>query len=245
MSAALLRSILFAAVYYIGSVATVSFAVIESAFGQEATIRGSRRWALWHRWCARHILGLSSRVEGDLPQSGALIVFKHESMFEAVETLALFDRPAVVMKREVVDMFGWGYVARRHGVIPVDREAGATALRSMLAAAKAAKAAGRPIILFPEGTRVPHGESPPLRAGLAGLYKILGWPVVPVALDSGRFSPKGSFIKRGGTVTMRVGEAIPPGLPREEIEARVFAAINALNDPPGRNRGDHHPDPVR
>jgi 1-acyl-sn-glycerol-3-phosphate acyltransferase len=224
----LLRSLLFAAIYYCGSVILVAFAAIETLFGQEATIRGARRWALWHRWCAAHLLGLTVRLEGTLPQSGALVVFKHESMFEAVETLALFDRPAVVMKQELVDMFGWGYVARAHGVIPVNRDAGASAMRAMIAAAKAAKAAGRPIILFPEGTRVPHGESPPLRAGLAGLYKVLGLPVVPVALDTGRFSPKGSFIKKGGIVTMRVGEPIPPGLPRDEIEARVHAAINVL-----------------
>jgi 1-acyl-sn-glycerol-3-phosphate acyltransferase len=226
---ALLRSILFAALYYPGSVIIVCFAVIESLFGQEATIRGSRRWARWHRWCAAHLLGLRTHVEGILPQSGALVVFKHESMFETVETLVLFDRPAVVMKKELVDMFGWGFIARRYGVIPVDREAGSAAMRAMIVAAKAAKDAGRPIILFPEGTRVNHGETPPLRAGLAGLYKVLGLPVVPVALDSGKFSPRGSFIKRPGTVTMKVGETIPPGLPREEIERRVFDAINVLN----------------
>ena len=226
---ALIRSLLFAGIFYSGSVIVISFAVIESLVGQEATIRGARRWALWHRWCARWLLGLATRVEGSLPQSGALIVFKHESMFEAVETLALFDKPAVVMKQELLDMFGWGYVARRHGVIPVNREAGASAMRAMISAAKAAKAAGRPIILFPEGTRVPHGQSPPLRAGLAGLYKVLGLPVVPVALDSGKFSPRGSFVKQGGIVTMRVGEAIPAGLSREEIEARVHVGINALN----------------
>jgi 1-acyl-sn-glycerol-3-phosphate acyltransferase len=226
---ALLRSIIFTLIYYPGSVITVSITVIESFFGQEATIRGSRRWALWHRLCATHILGLTTRVEGVLPQSGALIVFKHESMYEAVETLALFDRPAVVMKQELVDMFGWGFVARRHGVIPVNRDAGASAMRRMITAAKAAKEAGRPVVLFPEGTRVPHGETLPLRAGLAGLYKVLGLPVVPVALDSGRFAPKSSFVKGSGVVTMRVGETIPPGLPREEIEARVFAAINMLN----------------
>jgi 1-acyl-sn-glycerol-3-phosphate acyltransferase len=226
---ALLRSLLFVIIFYIGSLFVVGAAVLAVPFGQDAVIRGSRTWALWHRWCAAHLLGIRTHLIGTLPQTGALVVFKHESMFEAIETLALFDRPAVVMKQELVDMFGWGYVARRHGVIPVNRDAGASAMRQMIAAAKAAKTAGRPVILFPEGTRVPHGETPELRAGLAGLYKVLGLPVVPVALDSGRFSPKGSFVKSSGIVTMKVGETIPAGLARTEIEARVFDAINALN----------------
>src|SRR3546814_16522615 len=96
----------------------------------------------------------------------------------------------------------------------------------MMKAAKAALAMGRPICLFPEGTRVPHGERPPLRAGFAGLYAMLKVPVIPVAIDSGRLSPRNSFLKRPGTITLHVGEIIIHGLPRAEAEARVPAAIN-------------------
>jgi 1-acyl-sn-glycerol-3-phosphate acyltransferase len=226
---ALIRSTLFAVFFYIGSVVTVLAAMAMVPFGQAAAIRGSRTWALWHRWCARFVLGVRVKVEGDLPQSGVFYVIKHESSFETIETLVLFDRPAVVMKQELVDMFGWGYVARAHGVIPVDRDAGAGALRAMIAAGKAAKASGRPVVLFPEGTRVAHGEAPPLRAGFAGLYKILGLPVIPIAVDSGKLY-RGGFVKHAGVVTMRVGETIPAGLDRDDVERRVHTAINALND---------------
>ncbi len=224
-----LRSLLFAVVFYVGSVFVVGAAVAMVPFGERATIRGARNWALWHRFCARFILGIRTKIVGELDTKQALYIFKHESMYETVETLALFRRPVVVMKQELLDLFGWGYAARKHGSIGVDREAGATAMRRMIAQAKRAKESGRPIVLFPEGTRVPHGEKPELRAGLAGLYKILGLPVIPVALDSGKVWPRG-FVKRSGIVTMKVGEEIPPGLSREEIESRVHAAINALND---------------
>ena len=220
---ALLRSILFVLIFYPGSVVMVLAALASIPFGQEAIIASSRRWAIWHRWCARWILGIRTRV------IGVLYALKHEAMFETIETLVIFHRPVVVMKKELADMFGWGYAARRMGVIPVDREAGAAAMRHMIAAARIAKASNRPIVLFPEGTRVPHGERPELRAGFAGLYKVLGLPVVPIALDSGKIWPKG-LVKRPGIVTLKVGETIPPGLPREEAEARVHRAINALND---------------
>jgi 1-acyl-sn-glycerol-3-phosphate acyltransferase len=226
----LLRTLVFTLIYYLGCIPTVTAALLMIPFGQSAIVRGSRRWALWHRWCAHHILGIKTRVDGILPQHSVLVVMKHESMYEAVETLALFDEPAVVVKKELSQIPVWGHVALRHGVIPVDRDSGAAAVRLMLAAGRAAIARDRPIILFPEGSRIPHGEQPALKSGMAGLYRLLGLPIVPVALDSGRLAPKGRFIKTPGVVTFKVGELIPPGLKREEVEARVHMAINALND---------------
>ena len=100
----------------------------------------------------------------------------------------------------------------------------------MMRAAAAVVADGRPVVIFPEGTRVAVGQAPLLAAGFAGLYKILKLPVVPIALDSGSVWPR-SFIKYPGTVSLRVGAKIGPGLPRDAIEAQVHEAINALQHP--------------
>lgn len=224
----LIRSILFTVVFYVGSIPLVIWAFLTLLGNERAVLRSSRLWARWHRWCAAHILGIRTVIEGTLPQSGALVVFKHESMFETIEVLVMFKQPAVVFKKQLLAIPVWGLVARRHGVIPIDRDAGAAAMRQMIAAGKAALAKGRPIILFPEGTRVARGSAPELGAGMAGLYRLLGVPLVPVALDSGKVWPRG-FIRHPGTVTMKVGEPIPPGLARVEVERRVHAAINALN----------------
>jgi len=225
----LLRSILFALVFYPGTVVVVLSGFPAALIGPKTVAAVTHGWARYHRWCARVLLGVRTRLEGSFPKGPVLVALKHQSMFETVEVLVILDRPAVVLKRELADLPGWGWVARSYGVIAVDREGGAAALRRMLKEGRAAIDEGRSIAIFPEGTRVLPGEQPALQSGFAGLYRALGLPVVPVALDSGRLWPRRGFVKRPGIVTMRVGETIPPKLPRDEIEARVHAAINALD----------------
>lgn len=229
---AALRSILFASIFYGGTVPAVFLSFPISLFGTKAIRGWAHLWVRYHRWCARHILGISARVEGAPPTGAALVAVKHESMFETLEIIVMLDRPAMVLKRELVDIPLWGWVVRRYGAIPVDRAGGAAALRRMMRAAEAAIAEGRPIVIFPEGTRVAPGATPPLQPGFAGLYRALKLPVVPVAVDSGRLWPRGRLVKRAGIVTMRFLPPIAPGLPRGEIEAKVHEAINALE--PGR-----------
>ncbi len=224
----LLRSILFTLVFYTGSIFYVMSAAI---MGRNPA--GARRaawlWARFHRRCAERILGIHTRVEGVIPDRPVLFAIKHESMYETLEILLLIPNPAVLMKKELIDIPFWGGVALRHGVIPIDREGGAKALRALVTASRAAAAEGRSLVLFPEGTRVPHGERAPLRAGFAGLYRHIGLPVVPVALDSGRVWPRRRFLKRPGVITFRFGDVIEPGLDRDAAEALVHAEINALN----------------
>lgn len=227
-----LRSALFALFFYAGTVVAVLLSFPISLLGT----RPLRAWAdLWcgsQRLLARPLLGVRTRVEGHIPSGSVLIAAKHQSMYETLEMFVLLDEPAMVLKRELADIPFWGWVVRRYGVIPVDRSGGAKALRRMMRAAQAAIAENRPIVIFPEGTRVPPGEQPPLQPGFAGLYRALGLPVVPVAIDSGRLWPRRSFLKRPGIITLRFGEPIPPGLKRADIEAAVHAAINALEPKP-------------
>ena len=225
---AALRSGLFALLFYPGTLLYVLTVIAVSPFGTAPVRRVVHAWADFHYWLVRRIAGIKFDWDGLIPDGPCLIAVKHESMVEAVDTLRFGKTPVVVLKRELAYLPLFGWVTRCYGVIPVDRAAGARALREMVALGKQAVADSRPIIIFPEGTRVPHGEAPPLRPGFAGLYRALGLPVVPIAVDSGRIWPRG-FVKRRGTIRYKVGDTIPPGLKRDEIEARVHAAINALN----------------
>jgi 1-acyl-sn-glycerol-3-phosphate acyltransferase len=221
------RSVLFYIVFYVGSIPFVLAATVMMALHGAMIPSIVLGWSRYHRRCARYLLGIRVVIEGTLPTSDTLMAMKHESFFEAIDAPHLIPKAGVIAKAELLRIPLWGRAAQRYGLIGVERDQGAKALRSMLVEAREVLAAGRVLVIFPEGTRVPHGSHAPLAAGFAGLYKLLKLPVVPVAIDSGALYHR--RWKRAGTITIRAGEPIPPGLPREEIEARVTAAINALN----------------
>jgi len=225
-----LRTLVFSLVFYGGTVLWVTAAALALPFGRRAVQAVANGWARYHRWCAARILGIRTRVEGEVPHGAVLVAAKHQAMFETLEMVPVLGLPQVVMKRELARIPVWGWLARRYGMIAVDRSGGAAALRRLMKEAERAVAEGRPIVIFPEGTRVEPGDRPALQPGFAGLYRAFNLPVVPVALDSGRLWPR-TGPKRAGIVTFRFGTPIPPGLPRREVEARVHAAINALEPP--------------
>ncbi|MDY7098289.1 MAG: lysophospholipid acyltransferase family protein [Pseudomonadota bacterium] len=224
---AILRSLLFYPIFYGFSAFLVIASVLAIPFGRERLRQVVAIWGKWHRWCLRVLLGIRIVVEGEIPDGAVLVAVKHESYFEAIDMPRLFPFPTVFAKRELFLIPGWGLSARTYGLIPVARDKGAKALREMLKIAKLRFDEGRPLVMFPEGTRVKHGEQPPLQSGFAGTYKLLGLPVVPIAVNSGPIYHR--IIKQPGTITYKVGETIPKGLKREEMESRVHAAINALN----------------
>jgi 1-acyl-sn-glycerol-3-phosphate acyltransferase len=225
---ALVRSAIYAAIFYPVTVVWVLAGIVASLLGRRPTLAIVLSWVDVHHWLARNILGIRIRLEGAITPGPHLIAVKHQSMFETLEMVRLSRLPIIVMKKELADIPLFGFMTRQYGVIPVERSAGAKALRALVTAGEEAAATGRPVIIYPEGTRVRPGEMPPLKSGFAALYRALGLPVVPVAVDSGRLWGRG-FVKRPGIVTFKVGETIPAGLPRREIEARVHAAINAID----------------
>jgi len=227
---ATLRSLLFFLLFYPGTLIYVLTVIAVSPLGSRPVRTVVHGWSDFHNWLVRHVLGIRFEWDGEIPDGPFLIAVKHQAMVETIEALRFARTPVVVMKHELTSMPLFGWVTLRYGSIGVQREAGAQALREMMARGKQAVAEGRPVVIFPEGTRVPFGERPPLRPGFAGLYRALGLPVVPVAHDSGRLWSRG-LTKRPGTIHFKVGETIPPGLKRDDVEARVHQAINALNPP--------------
>ncbi len=224
---AAIRSLLYAAIFYPATVVWVFVCLVATLLGRRPMLAVVLSWVEFHHWLCRHVLGIRLRVIGAIPPGPHLIAVKHQSMFETLEIVRLSNLPVIVLKKELADIPLFGFMTRRYGVIPVERSAGAKALRELVAAGKQAVGSGRAVIIYPEGSRVRPGEMPPLKSGFAALYRALGLPVVPVAVDSGRLWGRG-LVHRPGSVTFLIGETIPAELKRDEIEERVHRAINAL-----------------
>jgi 1-acyl-sn-glycerol-3-phosphate acyltransferase len=193
-----------------------------------------RLWAAGSLGLLAWTVGLRHEIRGveNMPPGAAIIAMKHQSSWDTIILPVLFEHPAIVIKHELAWLPIYGWYAVRAGGIPVDRGAGASALKHMLARARKAVASGRPIAIFPEGTRTAVGVRRPYHPGVAALYTQLGIPLVPVAVNSGLFWGRRSFLKRPGRIILEILPAIPAGLPRRqvmaELEARIEAATAAL-----------------
>ena len=186
-----------------------------------------RRHALRYAtlWCRLSIAGLQRicriRIEltgrEHLPDGPVLIASQHQSAFDTLVWLTLVPRPAYVMKRELTRLPLVGPMLLLAGMIPVDREAGAPALRRLLRETTRAVEDGRQIVIFPEGTRVAAGGSAALQPGVAALAAHTGLPVVPVATDSGRCWSRQAFIKRPGTIRIAIAPPLRAGLRRQAL----------------------------
>jgi len=198
------------------------------------TMRFGRFWAAGVLALLKVIVGLEHETRGldRLPRNGCIIAMKHQSAWDTVILPIVLGDPAIVLKRELLLLPFYGWYAARAGSIAIDRKAGAGALRRMLATARTIAASGRPIVIFPEGTRVAPSERRPYHPGVAALYQALGLPVVPAAVNSGLYWGRRSFVKHPGRIILEFLDPIPPGLPRpqlmSELERRIETAAALL-----------------
>lgn len=185
-------------------------------------------WNAGNIWLARLVAGVGCRVEGleHLPAEPCIIASQHQSSYETFRVFVDLSHPVLVLKQELIRIPFIGWYMLRGGMVSVDREAGTTAMRKTMRAAKAALTAGRHVVIFPEGTRAPPGTVLPFRPGIAALYLYCNVPVIPVALDSGWFWGKTRLLKRPGQITVRFLPPLPAGLGKDEMLERLHTGIS-------------------
>lgn len=218
-----LRSTLFNLAFYVYTAAACFVALPTFLF--------PRSWFLWvirtylaiNTALEKTILGLSYEIRGleNVPEDGAFIVAaKHQSPYETLKLHVLFPDPAVILKKELLSIPIWGKFLKKADVIAIDRSSKEKAMTSIVEGALRMKDQGRPIIIFPQGTRVGTHETTkdkPYKFGVARIYEAADLPVIPMTLNAGFFYPKKGWLKRPGRVVFEFLPAIKPGLKREEF----------------------------
>jgi 1-acyl-sn-glycerol-3-phosphate acyltransferase len=181
------------------------------------------------------ICGLRYRIENPelIPNSPAIVAANHQSMWETIALLALLPRPAVVFKKELLRVPVYGWWAMRTGV-PVDRNAGAKALRLLRRETERHVRRGDQIVVFPEGTRGLPGALGSLQPGVAGMYLIAEAPVTPVIHNSGKYWTHPGGQKSKGVITIRFLPAIAPKKQRRDFMAALEGALKSNAELPGR-----------
>lgn len=226
------RSLIFNTVFYIN---LALFLVIGSPFfftPRKWSIRALQAWASSSIWLLRIICGTKMEVRGaeHIPHGPAIVAGKHHSLWETFAILPLLDDPCFVLKKQLtyIPFFGWFIL--KFKMIVVDRSAGSTALRDLIARAKVEVVRPRQIIIMPEGTRRAPDDRPDYKPGVAAIYGQLNVPCVPFGLNAGLFWPRRKFLRLPGTIIIEFCPAIPAGLPRKELQNRLQTAIETTSN---------------
>jgi 1-acyl-sn-glycerol-3-phosphate acyltransferase len=246
----LLRAILFNLLSWLTflllGVAYLPLLLIPGRAGERVMMAAGTGWSRLTLRLAAVVVGLDYEVRGEtsIPAGPVLFAIKHQSAWDTLAVATLLPAPVVVLKRELFWVPFYGWYAKRAGMIAIDRGAGASVLRRMVRAARAALAKGRPLVIFPQGTRtLPAslgGQPKPYQPGVAALYGELDVPVVPVALNSGLFWGRRAFRKYPGRIIVEFLPPIAPGLAKRAFLARLEESIetasNRLENPEFRKQ---------
>jgi 1-acyl-sn-glycerol-3-phosphate acyltransferase len=223
----LARSILFNILFFVNVAVRLIVALPTMVLPYPALHFFIRSWARSNLWLLRLVCGTKVEWRGidKIPNGACIVACKHQSAWDTFALYAVFEDPAIVLKRELMWLPLFGWYMWKAGLIPIDRSAGMAALARMTNRAREVLAAGRQVLVFPEGTRRLPGAPPDYKPGIVYLYGKVGVPCVPVALNSGLYWPRRSLLRRPGTIVAEILDPIPPGLDKDAFFTRLQSSI--------------------
>lgn len=230
-----IRSMLFYALFFVQTAILAIIIGIMSLFADGWFPAGwviVRYWVTSNLFMLRWLIGIRTEVTGQehIPEGGCIIAAKHQSDWDIFALVPNVGRPSFIAKKELLNIPFFGWAARTMDTISIDRKRGNDAIPEMLADAEAAVARGCRIIIFPEGTRKQPLADPAYKHGIEKLYKKLGVPIVPVALNSGLFWSRNSLVLWPGTAKAKFFPAIEPGLDPGDMHARMVETIETATN---------------
>ncbi|MGJ5206057.1 lysophospholipid acyltransferase family protein [Bradyrhizobium sp. HKCCYLR20261] len=222
-----LRSLLFNILFYPNFVFWALVALPTLAMPRKALLRVANWWGQSNILLMRAICNIRVEYRGveKIPKGPLIVAAKHQSMWETISLLHFFDAPFFVLKRELLRIPLFGQYLLKANMIAIDRSSGARALKQVMRRAAEEVKHGRQFVIFPEGTRRPAGAPPDYKGGVGLIYTDCGVPCLPVALNSGLFWPRRTFLRYPGTLVVEFLDPLPPGLPRDEFMTRLQTMI--------------------
>ncbi|CAN0523340.1 unnamed protein product [Laminaria digitata] len=226
-----LRSLAFNVAIFTWSIFLLIAYIPLTVASRSAMLSAIRFWTRSIFWLQRHILSLDFDFRGveNLPDGPFIVAAAQQSAWDTICFYAVLPDPAFVLKKELYSVPMFGAYARKLGMIAIDRSAGAREARRMIRSVSEQLDAGRPVLIFPGGTRSAPEEIVPLKSGIAALYRRCGVPVVPVSLNSGWFWGRRSFVKKPGKIIAEFHPPIAPGLDAAAFEEMLSSRIHEGN----------------
>jgi 1-acyl-sn-glycerol-3-phosphate acyltransferase len=232
MVAIFIRSLIFNILFYPVFLFWAIIALPTLVLPRTALLRVASWWAKTNILLMRVVCGIKVEFRGveKIPKGPLLVASKHQSMWETISLLHFFDAPFFVLKRELKWIPIFGLFLIKANMIAIDRKAGGRALIAMMKRASEEVRRGRQFVIFPEGTRTAPGAPPNYKRGVVQIYADCGVTCLPVALNSGLFWPRRTFLRYPGTLVVEFLDPLPPNLPREEFFNRLRNEIEEASD---------------
>jgi 1-acyl-sn-glycerol-3-phosphate acyltransferase len=232
MVAIFLRSLVFNVLFYLVFLFWVVVALPTFLMPRGAMMRVATWWAKTIMLLMRLVCNIKIEFRGTekIPKGPLIVASKHQSMWETISLLHFFEAPFFAVKRELRFIPIFGLFLIKTNMIAIDRSAGGRALIKMARRAAEEVRQGRQFVIFPEGTRTAPGAPPQYKAGIGLIYTDCGVTCLPVALNSGLFWPRRTFMRYPGTLVVEFLDPLPPGLTRDEFLTRIQSVIEEASD---------------
>jgi 1-acyl-sn-glycerol-3-phosphate acyltransferase len=245
-----IRSLIFNILFF-GWSALICIGMLPFIYmGKKGAVTVTRTYLAFIYFLEKNILNIDYEVRGRefIPAEGSyLVAAKHQSAYETLKLYALFGDPAIILKKELADIPLWGRFLVNLDNIAIDRSNREESMNSIVSESLRIKQQGRPIVIFPQGTRVGVGigtDKKPYKSGVAKMYRAADIPIVPMALNSGLFWGRNSFMKYPGKVIFQFLPPIAPGQDEKEVLTDITERVEEATDrlvEEGREKFPHLP----
>ena len=233
----MIRNIIFSIFFFTGIV-LISLIFLPSFFlPQKVVLFGGKLMGYWASFCLRFFLSTKIIIKGKeniIKNDKFFIACSHQSMFETFYLQTIFNSPIFILKKELLRIPIFGWYLKKIGSISIERnKVTKDNLDFFQNISKMTQSSNRPIIIFPQGTRVLPNERPPFKKGVSRIYQELDICCQPVAINSGYVWPKEGLKKSHKTIVISILEPIINGLSKEEfsqiIQKNIYSELDLIN----------------